>query len=358
MVRIEEVGSSTTSSSKKRQKTEYTPDGDIQEVIRVLNRELSCLILLQEVKNELVGGTSDPFYKAICNFRAHVQNIYQKDRYVLCNFPAILLLHFGPYIVVAVAVFTDKPIVEHLVCIPLHAHTTNPHERAAGERMVCALRIAVQGLQEYYRGNPFRAKKLRTNPPQSNFPFRNYYTIDGERYEFIYTEAVEDKRIFRACLKGSRKDLYVKFTRGYSEEAHRAAQEAGHAPKLLAVEDVYGWLMVVMEDVSSEYRLFWDLETREERVAARELAREAIVKIHDQGFVHGDVRDVNIMVKKDDPEDVMFIDWDWAGEIGQVTYPYNVNKHSVIRPDGVERCGEILPEHDLGMVDLLKLYKL
>ncbi|KAK7677212.1 hypothetical protein QCA50_019806 [Cerrena zonata] len=372
IVDVEEVVSSTIESSKNGKKTRYVTDGDIREVIQVLNGELSCLILLQEVKNELVGIISDPFYEAICYFRAHIRNIFQQDRDVLCNFPAILLLHFGPYIVVAVAVFTDKPIVEHLVCIPLHAHTTNPHERAAGERMVCALRIAVQGLQQYYRGNPFRVEKPRTNPPQSNFPFRDYYTIGEKQYKFIYTEALDDKCVFRARLdentdkspensentqkgsEGPEKDLYVKFTRCYSEEAHRAAQEAGHAPKLLAVEDVYGWLMVVMEDVSSEYTTFWDLVTREERVAAREQAREAIVKIHDQGFVHGDVRDVNIMVKKDDPEDVMFIDWDWAGKIGQATYPYNVNKHSVIRPDGVERCGEILPEHDLGMVDLLK----
>ena len=57
------------------------------------------------------------------------------------------------------------------------------------------------------------------------------------------------------------------------------------------------------------------------------------------------------MVNKYNSRDIKLIDWDWAGRIGEATYPHNVNNHSVARPEGVESCGEIKVEYDLGMVN-------
>ena len=263
----------------------------------------------------------------------------------------------GPYLAIAVAVFTDKTRVEHLNCISFHAHSLNVHEREAGERAVYALRVALQGLKQFYKG--LKPPPEHIQPAQSCFPFRKYYTVDGDdtRHEFIYRRAEEDKRVFRAEVKNPEKTrIYVKFTRRYSEAAHRAAYDAGYAPELLAVNDVYGWYMVVMRDISSDYMTFWDLLDRTPRIAAMNEAKKAIGTIHAKGFVHGDVRDVNIMVHKHNSRDIKFVDWDWAGRIGEATYPHNVNNQSVARPDGAESCREIKAEHDLGMIELLKLY--
>ena len=68
----------------------------------------------------------------------------------------------------------------------------------------------------------------------------------------------------------------------------------------------------------------------------------------------GDVRDVNIVVNKHDSRDIKLINWDWAGLIGEATYPHNINNQSVARPDGVESCRQV--EHDLGIVELLSPY--
>lgn len=249
-----------------------------------------------------------------------------------------------------------RTIVEHLACIPLHAHSTNIHERVAGERAVCSLRLAVQRLRDFYKvSRPF-AQQPSNAPPQSCYPFRNYYHVGERKYEFVYMEAVENKRVFRAHLRGSEETkLYIKFTQRYSEAAHRAAYQAKLTPELIAIEDVYEWKIVVVADISSDYVLFWNLDSQSDRAKARNRASVVVKAIHQLGFVHGDVRDVNIMVRRGDTEDVKIIDWDWAGVLGETTYPYNMNKTTVVRPEGVERGGKIQPEHDLSMVHNLRL---
>ena len=70
------------------------------------------------------------------------------------------------------------------------------------------------------------------------------------------------------------------------------------ALKLIAVEDlVGGWKMVVME-----YLLGWEMlgeKPYEERLKHKERLKKALHIIHDQGFVHGDIRWPNILVSKD-----------------------------------------------------------
>ena len=49
-----------------------------------------------------------------------------------------------------------------------------------------------------------------------------------------------------------------------------------------------------------------------------------LVNLHKVGFVHGDVRDTNIMVRKDRKPGFMLLDFDWSGLVGGVRYPMNV----------------------------------
>jgi hypothetical protein len=67
--------------------------------------------------------------------------------------------------------------------------------------------------------------------------------------------------------------------------------------------------------------------------------------------VHGDVRDANVMVKKD-RSGWKLVDFDWSGKIGQVRYPMNVN-HELRRPEGANDGNLILADHDIEMLDYL-----
>ena len=47
--------------------------------------------------------------------------------------------------------------------------------------------------------------------------------------------------------------------------------------------------------------------------------------LHQVGYVYGDLRDTNLMVRKDGQSGFMLVDFDWAGKFGEVCYPMNVN---------------------------------
>jgi hypothetical protein len=72
--------------------------------------------------------------------------------------------------------------------------------------------------------------------------------------------------------------------------------------------------------------------------------------------VHGDIRDTNVMVRKDGEMGFMLVDFDWAGEIGVVRYPMNVNRaENLWRPDGASDGNVITAHHDIQMLEKMLL---
>ncbi|CAG8776714.1 4261_t:CDS:2, partial [Racocetra persica] len=102
----------------------------------------------------------------------------------------------------------------------------------------------------------------------------------------------------------------VKFTQTYSKEAHNACFELGLAPKLWSVNNLQqGWKIVVMEYLE-EYKPLHivDLEIFSQ---TESVVKNATKSFHDSGYVHGDLRDENIMVKyKNKKIDIKFVDFD------------------------------------------------
>jgi len=72
-----------------------------------------------------------------------------------------------------------------------------------------------------------------------------------------------------------------------------------------------------------------------------------LVKLHKAGFVHGDVRDTNIIVRKDGKPGFMLLDFDWSRLLGEARYPKNVFKSKDIWWPEAPSDGELIkPEHD------------
>lgn len=60
------------------------------------------------------------------------------------------------------------------------------------------------------------------------------------------------------------------------------------------------------------------------------------------------------MVKvKDGEAGFMLFDFDWAGKIGEVRYPYNVNRQDIWRPDAVRDKELVKADHDMQMLGSL-----
>jgi len=129
------------------------------------------------------------------------------------------------------------------------------------------------------------------------YPYKTSYEDENDQHiNFSYRRRITETLVFVAEPdKSSDKDLgtlCVKFTRRYSEDAHRFLAQLGYAPRLRAVMRLLGgWNMVVMD--YSEYTQLCDpmLQILDElRHTMMAKVSEAMQNLHDAGFVHGDIR--------------------------------------------------------------------
>lgn len=255
---------------------------------------------------------------------------------------------------ISAAAFTDIPIVEQVVCTPLHAHYTNSVQTEAGARVVAALRKACHDLHQRY-------PDLVVNEDlRADFPFPRSFQSDNTAVTLTYIAALEDKRVYRALMDQTKAPICVKYTLRYSEAAHNTANGLGFAPKLLKIERIQDWWMVVMEDVSEDYISLAEAKSREFDVQGIQgKVKQVLQLLHEAGYVHGDIRDVNVLVRKPSshlPEDrppILLVDWYWAGISGEATYPHTLNP-AIIRPELGAAAGAVIEaSHDEGMVDWL-----
>ncbi|KAF8624458.1 hypothetical protein AX15_005864 [Amanita polypyramis BW_CC] len=118
------------------------------------------------------------------------------------------------------------------------------------------------------------------------------------------------KLIFFATLASTERFVCVKFVRSYSREVHEILLEMGVA-----------------------YVPLDDDEQRSKRGHLYNIIKSKIMQLHQKGYVHGDLRDVNVVVKQDSVDDsFLLFDFDWSGVIGKASQ-------------------FIKPEHDMMMLD-------
>ena len=117
--------------------------------------------------------------------------------------------------------------------------------------------------------------------------------------------------------------------------------------------------MVVMDLLKpEEYECLYDVKhslSCEEKERLRAELRGKLTGLHRVNFkfVHGDVRDVNVMVRKD-RTGWRLVDFDWSGEIGEVRYPMCVNHGlGLRRPESAVDGELILADHEIKMLDYL-----
>ena len=100
--------------------------------------------------------------------------------------------------------------------------------------------------------------------------------------------------------------------------------------------------MIVMEMLDDSWRTLYDFAQRSPRwtqdgvqQAIHERLKTIVKKLEEHGFVHGDFRANNIMVKEgkqgEEPS-TLLIDFDWAGKAGEVYYPLNRNYQGIWWP--------------------------
>ena len=256
-------------------------------------------------------------------------------------------------------VITDIVVVQRLTdCIWLGLDTVHsePHiAYVAG--ILLALRLSLAKLNSYYMS----LKPGGTLPLDSRyFPSMTVYRNEDRLTNFKYVGYLENgldcvTLRARTCEEPAR-DIVVKFVDRYGIRAHSLLADAGLAPALLYFgspwlskeeQSCRSLFMVVMEYV--EGQTLATAKAKMDRKVTEGVQSEikrALGLLHSHGMVFGDLRSPNIMVKK--TGEVKLIDFNWAGEQGQVKYPYLISK-DIDWPEGVEALAIIETDHDLEM---------
>ncbi|KIJ13799.1 hypothetical protein PAXINDRAFT_170116 [Paxillus involutus ATCC 200175] len=193
------------------------------------------------------------------------------------------------------------------------------------------------------------------------FPHCTSFTSldDSSQKRFRYEEQpLDDKLIFFGTLfEDTEVAICIKFVRCYSREAHLCCASLGFAPNLRGFEQIPGgWFMVVMDKLVG-YKSLADLSDSAEShlpESVFEAISEQLKQLHLGGFVHGDIRDTNIMLKEDNQQQFMIIDFDWAGKIDEVRYPPYVNGRDIWRPEDAYDGELIQAGHDKAMLNRIR----
>ncbi|KAF8523805.1 hypothetical protein JB92DRAFT_2882804 [Gautieria morchelliformis] len=327
----------------------FTTDGDVRY-------NDFCFARL-EVKAELGSSPSDPLVQAGCYYRSFTKQTITNRT----NLPCFLIYIAGAHIGFAGAVWSDYPNLQVLApVLPLFYHATDWDMQMRTARYFGAMKKAIRELEAFYQKEADALMDIDVPPKDDNpaapmFPHPHQYTSlsDSRRCSFNYVQRLEDKLLFHGRSGGD--NICIKFTRRYSKEAHLKCSSLGFAPALRGFEHIEGgWLMVVMDLIDDDtYEQLDDVPPSDRSTFKTEI-RRCVRQLHDAGFVHGDIRATNFMVPKGKEETkIMLIDFDWAGKMGEVRYPHNVNVVGVRRSPGAYDGELITTGHDLAMIEFL-----
>jgi len=110
--------------------------------------------------------------------------------------------------------------------------------------------------------------------------------------------------------------------------------DTGLAPKLYGYAEVEGaptaYVMKYLDPCAWEtlHQFLKSNAAAVDRTQLQEALDSIIEKLESKNYVHGDLRSNNIMIRTDvmdESVELKVVDFDWAGEVGQVCYPAEWN---------------------------------
>ncbi|KAG1758797.1 hypothetical protein EV702DRAFT_986044, partial [Suillus placidus] len=345
--------------NRKVQGTTYETDGDMS--IDVNNRRHPYVIV--EFKNEAASSNSEPYIQALMYYlqstRTYAPSMSGS------TLPCFMVVIFGPFIIFAGAVWTLRPAIQILSTpIAFNFHSTDSYNHITAARHMAAFRKAVRTLQRHYERLPPDSELVSKLSHPTIFPYPTTFTSldDNSTIAFKYREHLEEdggkskRLIFFGTLDEGDAEvpICIKFVQDYSRDAHTHCANAGVSPRLRGFEQLPGgWYMAVMDRLVA-YDVLADLPIDEliPRSVFDSIGKE-LGTLHARNLVHGDIRDTNILLKREDRTQFMIIDFDWAGVADVVRYPANVNYRDIERPHDARDGLPIKAAHDDAMLGFL-----
>jgi hypothetical protein len=222
-----------------------------------------------------------------------------------------------------------------------------------------AVARAVKSLRGYYYDLRVRKQPEFRSPSPTYLPNSPLIGDLEFKSRVLFEEKPDYRRsLFQANYGGN--PVLVKFCETYSEYAHRTLAAAGLAPTLHYCSQIFGGAFMVVMDLVHGRDAYHEFKHRSLPPTVVEDIQLALKTLHDAGLVFGDVRRPNIMVLKSRNQDgndewhARLVDFDWSGPVGNTRYPPTLNK-DIRWAHGVEAAGVIEEQHDLDMLEKLRL---
>ncbi|KAH7908778.1 hypothetical protein BJ138DRAFT_1115536 [Hygrophoropsis aurantiaca] len=253
--------------------------------------------MILEVKPEIGSGDADPYCQALLHFIEATPDYVGKSGF---NFPCIIVTLFGAHMSFSGAVWTGRPACQLLsTALPFFWDPSDTEMSEFAASHIGAFKKALQSLENLYK--EFARHPENFSDLQPKFPYpRSYISLETKEQEhFRYIRTLERNKLLFIVQTGESKQLCVKFARRYSAEVHQQYATMGFAPQLRGYEVIPGgWHMDLLDD---EYRCLRSIKyslLKEEKLELKEDLRDKLASFHSQGFVHGDVRNTNVMVNQ------------------------------------------------------------
>ncbi|EFJ08945.1 hypothetical protein SELMODRAFT_428489 [Selaginella moellendorffii] len=266
-----------------------------------------------------------------------------KERYIDTCYPAFLMELVGCNLRISAMAKLDKvvcqPLTHFVNLLPIQG--LDPDMVSDAVRVLVAFKRCLGLLDDYYWNAPAGTGERQLWNMDVPYPLHEAGKV---------VKQFGNKLVYLVEPLG-----VVKLAKRYGVEVHRAWAAAGFAPALYEVRALAGgWMEVKMEYLGRENG--WEMlaecedadEMRDQAVAALRSAHGVPVSSNGGVGVHGDARDVNVMVRRrDGGVEVRFIDFDWASIHGEGRYPPFMNVVEVQWPRGAE-CGLVMEQsHDV-----------
>jgi hypothetical protein len=118
---------------------------------------------------------------------------------------------------------------------------------------------------------------------------------------FTYNERLDDTMlVFSASANEDNADQFlVKLVRRYSKDVHLHLANLGFAPSLRQFATIPWWLGVRSWTDKSDYESLYGMElSTKGQYKVRHKVSQVVKQLHEGGFVHGDIRDMDLLVDR------------------------------------------------------------
>jgi serine/threonine protein kinase len=225
-------------------------------------------------------------------------------------------------------------------------------------RFFGAFKKAASKLETYYTELPAQTSTVFATK-EAGFPYPTTFTHLRTRVKTSFKlefQPMPGRLMYLGQMEAG-PPVLVKFVRSYSKDLHEHCAFKGLAPPLFGLEKLAGdWFMVVMEYMKDYEALSELKDVASISRQLRPMVKDLVTSFHDLNFVHGDIRDSNLLIRTEDGKlEMKLIDFDWGGKEGEVWYPVLINNRTVYRPLAVAGGQLIKREHDLHMVEYVFL---